>query len=132
MIKRFAHVKELKSIDLSMFEKDLKAKSLLKKARNQVIDHMQPKDLCAHLKERRGVTIYGKDGLKSKHDHEYNDAVNSMNNLQSFKESKKLNAKEFEIFEKSKASIKAVWDEYNNAREAYKLDDKKRIKLKNL
>ena len=51
---------------------------LISSAKNQLRDHMQPKDLAGILKENRGVKIYDHNGKNLNHIGEWGDAKESM------------------------------------------------------
>ena len=71
-------MEEVRDWDFSHF-KDQDLKAALRKARNNIIDHMTPDDLAAVIKEQRGEKIFV-NGELFDHIGEYNEAMFSINN----------------------------------------------------
>ena len=122
---RKAEIEKLNSINLNKVSKPLE--KLIDKAKAQLTDHMQPKDLLAIAKENRDVKILKSDGTAFDHiGIEWRDAKRSFENFlagrssqgitekQQYKFYEKLTPEDRQVWKKTSGKISDLWDQYKD------------------
>lgn len=79
MFDRKPVVELFNRLDIEIIQRP-KIREKFKSIRNQLIDHLTPGDLCAIMKENRGVQIYRSDGEVHIHKNEWSQAKNTRDN----------------------------------------------------
>ena len=115
MFERKRALERLNRIDLDVIS-DPDTKSYFKKVRNQLIHSMQPKDICAIMKEKRGVKIYKPDGETYDHLYEWSGAKRTLKNaINDFNKKgpyNYFNEQEYNILVTLVIDMSCLWERY--------------------
>ncbi len=107
------------SKEVSFVNQDIK--NSLRAVKNQLRDHMQPKDLAGILKENRGIEIHDHKGKIFSHIDEWNSVKISMENalnvMKNALHDTKSSVAEKELYQERISQISKMWDKYKKLTE---------------